>query len=71
MEEIKCLYRDSCKDYPQSCGTCVNNKGKKSHYTPDIEPYTPYEPYYPYYPTYPYYPPYPFWYPTVTWYSER
>ena len=39
MEEVKCVYRDSCKDYPKGCEACTHNKGKKSHYAPSIEPF--------------------------------
>ncbi len=55
MEEVKCIFKECCSEEVSKCQTCANNKGKKSHYIPEVEPYTPYYPIYPIYPVYPYY----------------
>ena len=42
---IKCIFRDKCVDFPNSCGSCINNTGKKSYYQPASPFYVPYQPY--------------------------
>ena len=56
MGEVKCIYQGQCSEEGAQCNVCLNNKGKRSHFTPDIV-YPPYVPYVPYYPTYPQYTP--------------
>ena len=62
IETVECFYKGKCSDEGAQCNVCLNNKGKRSHFTPDIvDP--PCVPYVPYYPPYPYYP----WYPNPVW----
>jgi len=39
-EEVNCIYKDRCIDYPGKCRSCKKNKGRRSYYEPDI-PYWP------------------------------
>jgi hypothetical protein len=31
---IECRYRDKCTSYPDKCGSCANNEGKRDYYVP-------------------------------------
>ena len=44
---VDCPHHRDCTDYPMSCDICRHNRGKRSHFDPDIPPYYPTpQPYY-------------------------
>ena len=48
MCEVECNYKGKCTSYPQKCGSCKHNTGKRDYYEPDFGPY--WRRYYPWYP---------------------
>ena len=60
MCDVDCCYKNRCTSYPNRCGSCINNKGKRDYYQPD---YWPWHRYYPWYPE-------PYWVTTTCTYTQ-
>jgi hypothetical protein len=42
--DIDCIFKGQCADEGACCAVCQNNKGKRSHFKPDIVDPVPYVP---------------------------
>lgn len=54
QDDVICPHKERCTDYPNLCGTCRNNKGRRSYYEQGVIAEPKPEPYpwwsHPYYP---------------------